>query len=1103
MLKRILLILTVIFSVSYFASAQVTTSTITGLVVTGAGKNEPLVGASVTAIHTPTGTKYSTVTRTGGRFSINNVAAGGPYTLEVTFTSLAAQKLENIFLNLGEVSRFEFEMTPANIELTAVTVTGIRRQKLGAKGGLETNIGRDRIDNLPTVGRQLTDFVRLTPQAKVTYGGGISIAGQNNRYNQLMIDGAVNNDVFGLSETGANGGQTGSPPISIDAIDAFQVGVSPYDVALGNFTGGSINATTKSGTNKYTGSAYYIFRNQGLAGKTPTGPKDAAVKLPNFNAETYGATIGGPIVKNKIFFFLSYERQDDERPQPFDPSTFRVPTFRDTISRILTKLNSYGYDPGAWENIPDLVTSNKIAAKFTFNLGTKHKFNASFRHTGSERSLTSAGTSTQIRFFNGGYLFPSTTNSASLELLSNFSNKISNKLLLTYTNVEDDRDALGKDFPRVTLNSANGSSYVFGTEEFSTGNLLKQNNYAIFDEFKYDIGNGHQLKAGVDIEFSKSYNLFIRQNYGAYTYTNVQAWIDDLKPATYNRSFSLVDDKTGDGSEAAAEFNTLRMGFFLADQWDISKNFQLNFGLRFDNFEFITTPNVDTFFNQKAVPQISQYWDLMGAQSGVRPDAQLSVSPRIGFTYNIPDEKLKVRGGIGLFTGRVPLVWPGGVYNNTGVNVGGIGLNTAQINALPGFNFRADPFNQYDPADVGQTFKPPSGQIDLIAPDFKLPKVLKASFGVDKQLGKGWLLQLDVLYQKNINEVDYKNVFAYKGLTNIFGQTTYLSNSTTYNRIDMDGSTTGFQNPYSEGVFIITNAKGRKGYSYNFSVVIDKAFAKGVAFNASYSYGDSHSIFDGTSSQNNSNWRFMETSTGRSDLELSRSDFAQLHRFNAFLTKKISYLKEKLATTFTFFYNGQSGTPYSFVYNRSLIYDRNGVNNETNDLVYVPKDLADWQRTAVPYTASGVTYSVADQWALLDQYITNDKYLNKRRGRFAERNGAVLPFSHLIDARLQQDFSVKSGKVNHKLSVIFDIFNFTNMLNRNWGKVYRTPGVDQFQLITIETTNYSSTLVNGQLKPNTTYRNLTNQKANDIQDVSAGAYNASRWRGQMTIRYSF
>jgi hypothetical protein len=1098
--KKILSFFIAFFAIAMVANAQVTTSGLSGVIKNKEGK--ALQGSTITATHVPTGTVYKAKTSASGQFYVNNVNPGGPYTVEVTNAGYAAQKQEEIYLNLGETYKADFTMDEKNVVLSEVVVSS-SRQRTGAKGGVETNISKDRLANLPAVGRQLTDFIRLTPQARVTYGGGISIAGQNNRYNQLMIDGAVNNDVFGLSETGANGGQTGSPPISIDAIDAFQVGVSPYDVSLGNFTGGSINATTKSGTNKLTGSAYFVHRNEGIFGKTPTGPKNLATSAPDFAANTYGFTLGGPIIKNKLFYFASFERQNDERPQPFDPNTFLVPTFRDTLSRILTRLGTLGYDPGDWQNIPDIIKSDKIATKITYNINNHHKLNVSYRLTKSERSLTNASTTSTINFFNGGYLFPSTTHSASAELLSNFGQKASNKLLVTYTDVNDDRDPLGADFPRVTLNSASGTRYQFGTEAFSTGNQLKQQNIAVFDEFKFNVGKGHQLKAGIDFEYSKSYNLFIRENYGNYSYNSVQDWVDDRRPATYNRSFSLLDNKTGDGSEAAAKFNTMRMGFFVADQWDVNNNLQLNYGVRVDNFEFLTTPNVDTFFNKYAIPQIAQYNNLRGAQSGLRPQPQLAVSPRIGFTLNIPEERVKIRGGIGMFTGRIPLVWPGGAYNNTGVNVGGIALNSAAINALPSFTFRADPFNQYLPQDIGQTFRPPSGQIDLIDPNFKLPKVLKTSLGFDKDFGSRWSLKVDLLYQKNINEVDYKNVFGFKGLTNILGQTTYLSNSTTYNRIDMNGTVAGFQNPYSEGIFLVTNATGQKGYSYNFSIALDKAFNKGWAINGVYSYGDSYSIFDGTSSQNNSNWRFMETSTGRSDLQLSRSDFAQLHRINIYASKKFSYWKDRLATTVTLFYNGQSGSPFSYTNTRSLIYDRNGVNNETNDLIYVPTDLADWSRVAVPYTANGVTYSVADQWNSYNAFIEGDKYLKTRRGKFAERNGAVLPFSNVIDARIQQDIVVKTKTVNNKLSLIFDMFNFTNFLNRDWGKLYRTPGVDQYTLVNVETTNYSPTLVNGQLKPNMTYRNITGRKAADVLDLQAGAYNSTRWRGQFTVRYSF
>jgi outer membrane receptor for ferrienterochelin and colicin len=1100
--KRILLSFMSVLLLMIIARAQVTTSNLSGIIKGPA--NELLAGATITATHLPTGTTYSGTSSKSGRYSLNNIQPGGPYKIEVSFVGFEKQVREDIFLNLGETGQIDVSLSTAAAELTAVVVTTSRRLPNVAKGGVETSIGRDRLQNAPTVGRNLADFIRLVPQAKTTFEGGISIAGQNNRYNQLMIDGAVNNDVFGLSASGANGGQTNSSPISIDAIESFQVGVSPYDVSLGNFTGGSINAITKSGTNRFTGSAYHIFRNESITGKTPTGDKSAATKLPDFSAKIYGITVGGPIIKNKLFFFLSGEIQKDERPQPFDPSTFRVGSFQDSVNLILSKLNSLNYDPGAYLNIPDLVNSDKIAAKVTWNVSKKHRVNFSYRYTNSDRALTSASTSTRVNFFNNGYLFPSRTSSASLELNSNLTNRVSNKLLVTYTDVLDDRDPLGADFPRVTLNSTNGTSYVFGTENFSTGNQLKQNNFAVYDEFRLTLGN-HQVKAGIDIEFSKSYNLFVRDAYGNYTYGSVSNFLNDMPPSSYSRNFSLVDDKVGDGSAAGSTFKTARLGFFVGDEWNLAENFQLNYGVRLDNFEFLTTPNTDTFFNKNAVPVISQYWDLEGARSGQRPEADLSISPRVGFTYNFPDEGIKVRGGIGAFTGRVPLVWPGGVYNNTGVNVGGYFLNN------PNITFRSDPFGQYTAAELGASVPIPSGQIDLISRDFKLPKVLKASLGMDKRLGKGFNLTIDLLYQKNINEIIYTNVYGIPGGKSSFGQDVYLrytgTGNPTYNRLDFNPTISGIQNPYSTGIFLISNAKGDKGYAYNLSVMLDKAFSKGWTSNVSYSYGDSYSLFDGTSSQNNSQWRFIEAQNGRNNLTLSRSDFAQLHRVNLYVSKRFEYMQKKLATTVTLFYNGQSGSPYSYVYTRSLIYDQNGSNSESTDLIYVPRDFQDWARFAEPFTtgtgANAVTYSVAQQWEALDAYINNDGYLRKRRGQFAERNESVLPFSHVIDLKLQQDFNVMLRESKHTFSVSMDIFNFTNFLNREWGRVYATPGVDSYSLISME--GYTPSLAGGEAtyKPRLTYRNISNKTAADILDNRGSNYLTTRWRGQVTVRYSF
>jgi hypothetical protein len=1060
---------------------------------------EALSGATVKITHVPTGTTVLAASASNGRYNVSNIQPGGPYSVEVSFVGFKPQTKTEIYLDLGETGKVDFTMISNSQNLKEVVITGAKGNQF-VNGGVGTSISSDKLQNLPTVGRNLTDFIRLTPQAKTTFGGGISIAGQNNRYNQIMFDGAVNNDVFGLSESGTNGGQTGSSPISIDAIESFQVGVSPYDVSMGNFTGGAVNAITKSGTNKTKGSAYWINRNQNMAGKTPSGLKEAAVKLPDFQASTFGATLGGALIKNKLFYFVSAEFQRDERPQPFDATTFRTPpgtAFQDSVKLILDKLKTLGYDPGSYLDIPDLLNSDKIAAKLTWNINSNHRLNVSYRYANSQRSLTTASNSTRINFFNGGYLFPSKTKSASFELNSRFTNNLSNKLLVTFTDVEDDRDPLGAAFPRVTLNSVNGTSYVFGTENFSTGNLLTQNNTAVYDEFRYTTGN-HQIKFGVDVEYSKSYNLFVRDNFGTYTYLFVNQFLQDQRPTNYTRSFSLRDNITGDGSAAGTAFNTLRAGAFLGDQWQVSDKFELNYGIRLDNFEFLTTPNEDTYFNTVALPVISKAWNTFGARSGQRPQPQLSLSPRIGFTYDA-EESLKIRGGIGAFTGRVPLVWPGGVYNNTGINVGGINVNN------PAITFKADPFNQYKPSDLGIGVATPSGQIDLIAKDFKLPKVLKASLGVDKTLGRGWKWSTDFLFQKNINEIVYYNVFSAPGVKNDLNQDVYLNivgTSTSYSRFDFDPVTAGIQNPYSTGVFIIANGTKNKGFSYNFTTQIEKSFSKGWSFNMNYGFGDSYTLFDGTSSQNNSQWRYVETKNGRNNIGLSRSDFAQLHRISSYVSKRFNWAQNHLGTTVTMFYNGQSGTPYSYVYSRSMIYDQNGSPTESTDLIYVPKDLADWSRFAEAYTTSGITYSVSQQWEAFDKYISNDKYLRKKRGQFVDRNAAVLPWSHLLDLQVKQDISIGKGATQHRFSVIFDMFNFTNFLNRNWGRVNATAGVDAYSLVSMEGYKINTTTGN-TLTPRFTYRNMTNKTAADILDIRGSNYLSTRWRGQLTVRYNF
>lgn len=1031
MLKRILQAITLVFAIPVFVFAQETNSSIGGIVKGGSG--DPLVGATITVTHQPTGTVYRVVARAGGRYDISNMTPGGPYNIVVSFVGFQDEKREDVYLTLGEKSRFDFALVDKSGSLTELVLTTRRASNQG-KGGTETGISQDKVNSMPTVSRSLNDYLRYTPQAKITGDGGVSIAGQNNRYNSFYIDGAINNDVFGLSASGTNGGQANINPISIDAIDQFQVVLSPYDASIGGFTGGGINATTRSGTNDLKGSAWYYYRNESLAGKTPGNVTTASrKKLTDLTNSIAGFRVGGPIVKNKIFFFLLGEIQRDKRPQLFSFSDYRGLGTIDSVNKLVSFLNTtYGYDPGSFLDVPEEVKANRITAKLDWNLNTNNRLSLSYRFNDGTRFNTSGGSSTRINFFNNGYIFPNTTNTFTAELRSTMKRNATNRLLVTFTNVEDNRDPIGEPFPRVTINDNTGSTngYIIGTENFSTGNFLLQKNWTIYDAYKFYLGN-HLITIGTDNLLSNVNNLFIRDLFGTYTYASLNDFITGVRPTRYDRTFSLLESKTNEtNSPSAARFKYFNIAFFLNDEVKASDRLTISWGIRADKTVFPDDPRVDPFFNDTAVAAISQHYNMRGARSGQMAEVSWSVSPRIGFIYKAMDDNITVRGGVGFFTGRMPLVWPGGVYNNTGVNLGTIGVNN------PNITFRPDPFNQYGPTDFGINLTNAKGQVDLIAEEFRLPRLIRTSIGVDKNLGKGWNFTIEGMFSKNINEIYYQNIniidsnliSAGPGARHVYAA------SGTPTRIPMRA---GGINPYAGGeIFLLFNNpdKKQRGFAYNFSAIIDKKFRKGFAATLSYTYGNSIVLNEGTSSQNNSQWRFMETVNGRNFVRKSISDFDLGHRFYGYVSKKFSYLKEKLATTITLVWNAQQGQPFSYVYSASLVGDR--ARGETNDLIYIPTAAEVQSMIFLNNTVNNVTFNQAQQRTLLENYINASKYLRKRRGQFAERNGDRLPWSNLLDLKIQQDFNVKLGDKKYTIQLSYDIYNFTNMLNRHWGQTY-------------------------------------------------------------------
>ena len=1059
----------------------VTTSSMQGTIEDPNG--ETLIGANVLAVHQPSGTVYGTSTDIEGNYRIPNMRVGGPYKVTVTYTGFTEKAFEGIFLRLGESQRLDITLEESAIELETIQVTA-SAGLTGSNSGASTQITSDDIDAMPTLNRDVNDYLRLTPQA-TRFGDGISFAGINNRYNAIYIDGAVNNDVFGLASSGTNGGQTGIAPFSIDIIDQLQVVLSPYDVTLGGFAGGGINAVTKSGTNRFAGTAYYFFQNEGLVGKTNTTLTNRLgtdqEKVPEFTQSTYGASLGGPIIKDKVFFFVNAEIQDDQTPVPFQLENYTGQDNRASVAdlenlRNFTR-NTYGYDPGSFGSTVDELQGLKLFGKIDINLNESHRLTLRHQYTKAEQYDRNAGSSNSINYSNNGVFFPSKTNSSALELNSRFSDKLSNNLIIGFTAVRDDRDPLSADFPYVIINDQNNGQIFMGSEQFSTANDLSQDIFTITDNFKIYNGN-HTITIGTHNEFYSIYNLFIGQNYGTYRFASIDDFINGAPAIEYDRSYSLVDDLTGDGSKAAADFNAMQLGLYAQDEWAVNKRFTLTAGLRLDLPVITSDPAEDTNFNDVALPKMQAAYEVAkNVEAGKAPDGQLMFSPRLGFDYDLSGNRSTVlRGGLGVFTSRIPFVWPGAMFTNNGLTIGRVDeRNIAQVNFIP------DIQKQYTNPD----FAIPSGQIDLFTKDFKYPQVFRTNLAIDHELPGGILASLEGLYTKTLNNVVYTNINS--DPTVDFTWTGSPDNRPVYGRDNLD-------NTYGAGVYVGSNTS--EGYTYTVTASLEKNFPFGLNAFLAYTYGDAEAVTEGTSSQNSSQWRGQNNIRGRNFPLYGRSDFSLGHRVVSSLSYKLRWnAEENAATTFALFFNGQSGQAFSYVISGS---NARNLNNETGStsrnrsLAFVPAS-AD-QINLVDYTLSnGTVVTAAQQWANLDAFIKDDSYLKDKRGDYAEKNGARAPFTGIFDFAIRQDFGINAGGNTHKLQLSLDIFNFANLLNSDWGVIYGIPG--DFQ-------NYDWYQFEGYeadgTTPRFTYRDSdTGKDAFDILDRS------SRWRMRLGVRYIF
>ena len=1045
--------------------------------------SQTLPGASILAVHTPSGTRYSASTDGTGNFSISNMRVGGPYKITITFVGFSDFSENEVYLQLGENKTFKIVLAEQSNELQEVVVKAVRDNTFNSqRTGAQTVINSDKIKALPSLSRNIADFARLTPQAQLRGDDILSIGGQNNRFNAIYIDGAVSNDVFGLAANGTNGGQTGVSPISVDAIEQFQVSVAPYDVKLSGFAGGAISAITRSGTNNFEGSAYFLNRDESIAGKTPPSLAGAngRQKLADFTAQTYGVRAGGALITDKLFYFINYERQDNETPQPFDVSTYLGPS-GSRIGELRTKLAIYGYDAGVFDNNVRTLVSDKLIAKLDWNINDNHKLSLKHSYVTADELSPSRSSANAINFVNGSQTFKSVTNSTALELNSRFGNKFSNNLVVAFTNVDDDRNPAGNPFPTVRINDGSTRNNInFGAEGFSTANLLEQRVLTITDNFEINVGK-NKITIGTHNEFSQSKNVFFGNNFGSYTFRSLDDFLLDRKPITFVMNYSLIGGE-GDGSLGAAEFGTKQFGFYVQNEMRLTDNFKLSYGIRVDVpvWEDGLT-NVD--FNNRTIPLLEAAGkNLQGATVGSSIRTTPHFAPRLGFNYDVNGKKYtQIRGGLGVFTSRLPLVWPGGTYNNNGVSQGAIFINTPSSGVIPAsmpfFNPNPSVASQIEPLPA--SFPRPGsgrvgGDINLFSKDFQLPQVFKASFGVDQKLPLGFVLSSEITYNDNISAVTYENLNIKAASSNLTGADTrprYNGRS----RVD----------PTYEGIYLGSNTS--EGKAYNVAFTLAKNFRSDFIdanISGTYSYGKSTVLMDATSSQNSSQWRNTETVNGANSLELSRSDFDPGSRIvsNGNATFKWNKFTK---TRIGFFYEGAQGTPISYVY-----ADRGNLLQDTfssSALIYIPKQ----QSEIVLVSTTNNTLTPQQQWEALSAFIEGNEYLRGRKGGYAERNGDRLKTSHVVDLKFAQEFTINVGKKKHTLEFTADIFNFTNLLNKNWGKRYFT-GFDQVQLLTQESFIGST--------PTFSYNPVVGNTINQAEDVGL---NSSRWQMQTGVRYTF
>jgi hypothetical protein len=1026
-LKQALSVLLVILISIIKVNAQETTAEIQGLITVG---NAGIAGANITAIHQPSGTKYVTTSRNDGRYNLTNLKIGGPYLLQVSYVGLKTEKQDDINLLLGQTYKANFKLVEASSTLKEVVVSSTKQDKVfnNARTGSQETFNRNQITSLPTISRSYKDIIKLTP----TYNSG-SFGGQSTQLNNITIDGANFNNSFGLS--GDIGGQTGQNAVSLDAIEQIQVNTSPFDVKNGGFVGGGINSVSRSGTNTYSGSVYQYFKSKDWQGyDVNAAPYTITVPKQDYSYDLKGFTAGGAIIKNKLFLFVNGEQEATTTPgttwsassasNPANGSTVSAAN-ADSLDKLASFLKSkYNYDPGAYQGYSYVANSKRLTAKIDWNIDANNTLTFKYNYLRSANQIppsnsgsvsTRQASATALPFYGAGYQINNNADVFIAELNSKISNRISNKLQVGYSALRDYRNALSsKEFPMVDILDGNGKPFTsFGYELYTYGNKLNTDVYQFNDNLSIYAGK-HEITLGTQTSYKKYLNGFSPNYEGTFRFASLNDFINSAnglgtKSTVYSLSYTL-----GGGSFPLVGPKDFESGVFAQDKYRATDKLTITYGVRLDYTKFY-----NTFLYNPVVDTLTRFYQGIHANTGAAPNMAIQVSPRIGFNYDVyGDQTLQLRGGAGLFQGAPPFVWVSNQASNSGMALfGSFTNNNTNV-------FNPD-VNAYRPAATASLSK--SYSINVTDPNYKFPQVFKSTLAADKKLGNGWTLTAEGTFTKQFNASVFQNIaLPNTGLVKLTDGRWRFPYTSTYplGGTQMGGTTAAAaNNPTIGNAIYMTNSD--RGYAWTGTLQVQK-ITRNFIFTAAYTRQEAKdAAVSGSTAA--TMWGSKLVSDNPNDFTVGNSNNYMPHRLIASVVYKKEFTKN-LLTSVGMVYEGAPNYATSYY----VQGDVNGDGISYNDLMFIPK-TSDQIKLI---NATGDTRTQTELWNQLDAFIANNPYLFNRRGQFAERNAYVLPWTHKLDLNFTQDVKFMVGSNKHTLRFTADIYNFTNLLNKDWGVYY-------------------------------------------------------------------